>query len=240
MTSELVAGAARAPANIVGRGFQRRIQLQLAAVGLAFNSLAFKALGRGLLGFCDEPGALLTAAAASVALASVGLAFYLLPALGAGFIWLLAQLEVLLIAGERARQERAPVESGWVRLDQARDAALVERDAFWTERVERELAARARHLGSRRNAARQSFALLALAILDLACPRSIMLSLLQIITGVDVARVLLFVAYLLTALRWCSSVLARSPARLGLIYHPALAKHLADKTKAYSLVGRRR
>jgi hypothetical protein len=239
MTSELVTGAGRAPANIIGRKFQRCLQLQLAAVGLAFNSLACKALGRGLLGFCDEPGALLTAAVASVALAAVALALYLLPALGAAFIWLLAQLDLLLDSGD-SPHERPPVESGWVRIDQAREAALFERDAFWTERVERELAARARHLGTRRSAARQSFALLALLILDLVCPQSIMVSLLQIIIGVDFARGVLFVAYLLTLLRWCSSVLPRSPARLGLIYHPALAKHLAAKTKAYSLVGKRR
>ena len=240
MTSELVTGAGRAPANIVSRKFQRCLQLQLAAVSLAFNSLACKALGRGLFGFCDEPAALLSAAAASVALASVALALYLLPALGAAFIWLLAQLELLLESGDHQRHERPPVESGWVRIDQAREAALFERDAFWTERVERELAARARHLGTRRSAARQSFALLALLILDLVCPQSIMVSLLQIIIGVDFARGVLFVAYLLTLLRWCSSVLPRSPARLGLIYHPALAKHLAAKTKAYSLVGKRR
>jgi hypothetical protein len=218
----------------VDRRLGQRWQFEILAVGLAFHMLSFKAFGQGLLDFSDAPRAALTGPNAALALAAFVIATYLLPSLGAAVIWVLERLEALGGA-ERAPHRRAIlVESGWVRLSQARDAALIERDAFWTARVDQEFSARDRRRAARRRLESQVFALLFLLVLDLACPNSLAIGLLQLVTRTDCARELLGISYLAASLRWCVAVLEEPPPTLGMIYHPVLAQHLGAKAKQFA------
>jgi hypothetical protein len=240
MTSKYGTHGFQSLVSLVDRRLGQRWQLEILAVGLAFNILSFKAFGQGLLDFSDAPRTALTGPNAAVAIAAFIVATYLLPRLGAAFIWLIEQIENLHRHDRRHESRPAPFESGWVRLAQAREAALIERDSFWTERVDQELTARDRQRAERRRVHRQSFSVLFLFVVDLACPQSLALDLARLITGVGVARELLIVLYLAAGLRWCLAVLKNASPTTGLIYHPALAKQIGTRTKYFASTVRSR
>jgi hypothetical protein len=224
----------------IDRRLGQKWQLDVLATGLAFNMLSVKAFGQGLLDYSDPSRAVLTGPNAAVALAAVALATYLLPRLGSAFIWLLEQLEGLFRTEHDVLARAVPLERGWVRITQAREAALIERDTFWTERVDQELTARDRQRSARRRVERQCFALLFLLVVDLACPQSLVTGLLGLIARIDSGRELLVVLYLALAVRWCIAVLGNSSPSLALIYHPALAKHLGSRSKQFAATVRSR
>jgi hypothetical protein len=240
MTSKYGTHGFQSLVSLIDRRLGQRWQLEVLAVGLAFNLLSFKAFGQGLLDFSDTPGTSLTGPNAAVALAAFVVATYLLPRLGAAFIWLFEQVEALHRHNGGPESRTAPFENGWVRLAQAREAALIERDSFWTERVDQELTARDRQRSERRCVLRQSFAVLFLFVVDLACPRSLALGLLRLVTGIGVAQELLVVVYLAAGLRWCLAVLRNASPTAGLIYHPALAKQIGTRSKYFASTVRSR
>jgi hypothetical protein len=240
MTTTHVTHGLQALVSRVDRRLGRKWQLEILATGLAFNMLSVKAFGQGLLDFSDASRAVLTGPNAAVTLAAFVVATYIVPQLGAAFVWLLEQIEHLQPDDRGFDGRSSPLERGWVRIAQAREAALLERDTFWTERVDQEVTARDRHRAARRRLERQAFALLFLLVVDLACPQSLAIGLLQLITGIDFARELLVVLYLAAALRWCIAVLRNPIPNLGMIYHPALARHLGAKAKHFSATARSR
>lgn len=208
---------------------------QLKALGsaLAFNWLYLTTQGQGLLDCLDGPPAAPLGQTAAVAIAALVLAVYLLPLIGSAT----AGLVECVFAGLCSAVERsthlspAHVEPGFVPLREARNVALYERDGYWTERIERELTAQARHRSTRTELQLHAFATLSLLVLDLCCAPSLIEGFLRLLALPSTPE-LLVLLYLTLALTWCGLVITNPSATFGYIRHPALAEKLARTRKS--------
>jgi hypothetical protein len=218
----------------VGRSLGERWQLKALGSALAFNWLYLATYGQGLLDFLDGPPAAPPGRTAAVSVAAVVLTVYVLPKVGSATAWLVDWSFGCLCRVVELSPRAAPahVRPGFVPIREARNAALYERDGYWTERVERELTAQAQRRWTRTELQLHSFAALALLVLDLCCTPSLIEDFLHLF-GLESTRELLGVVYLTLSLIWCGLVVRRRSTTLGYIRHPALAEKLARDRKPY-------
>jgi hypothetical protein len=219
------------PLAFIERRADFQWQMKVLGVALAFNAMYSRTFKQGLLDFLDGPPAAPAGRTAAVALLAFLLAAYLLPIFGSATMWLLGQTLGRLCNAERATFAGLPTQSGRVPLRRAIEAAAVQRDRYWTERIEKELASQARQRAARNERRRRAFALLTLLALDLYSPKSLVGSVSRALELTPTAEVLGTV-YLALALFWCLLVSRDSPGTLGSIYHPALAQDLAARVAA--------
>jgi hypothetical protein len=113
---------------------------------------------------------------------------------------------------------------GWVPLHKARQAALAERDRYWSSRVDSVLAACVRRARRADQVELQGFALLVLLVIDASCSPALVPSLLRLV-GLASCADWLGCLYVLSALAWCWSV-SGDVTSAAIIYHPVLAQQL--------------
>jgi hypothetical protein len=209
---------------------------QLKALGssLAFNWLYLATYGQGLMDFLDGPPAAPPGRTAAVSVAAIVLSVYVFPLIGSATARLLEwSFGCLCRVVERSpRAATAHPQPGFVPLREARNAALYERDGYWTERIEQELSAQAERRSTRTELQLHSFAVLSLLVLDLCCTPSLIEGFLRLF-GLEATRDWLGVAYLALSLVWCGLVVRHPGRTLGYIRHPALAEKLARTRKPY-------
>jgi hypothetical protein len=218
----------------MGRSIGAQWQLKALGSSLAFNWLYLATYGQGLLDFLDGPPAAPPGRTAAVSVAAVLLSVYFLPLVGSATAWLIDWcFGCLCSAIERStRVTPAQPRPGFVPLREARNAALYERDGYWTERVEQELTAQAERRSTRTQLQLHSFAALTLLVLDLCCTPSLIEGFLRLF-GLESTRELLCVVYLTLSLIWCGLVVRHPSTTLGYIRHPALAEKLARTHKPH-------
>jgi hypothetical protein len=119
---------------------------------------------------------------------------------------------------------RRALARGWVPLRNARQAALAERDRYWTSRVDAALAACVQRARRAERVELQAFALLTLLVLDASCSPALVPSLLRFM-GLGSCASWLGCAYVLASLLWCWSV-SGDVTSATIIYHPVLAQQL--------------
>jgi hypothetical protein len=206
-------------------------QMKALCCALAFNVIYSRTFKQGLLDFLDGPPAAPVGRTAAVALVAFLFASYLLPVFGSAAVWLLEQTLGKLCSADSAAFTAFQTQSGRVPLRRAIEAATFQRDRYWTERIEKELAVQARQRVARHERRRRTFALLALLAFDLYSPRSLVGSISKALELTATAEVL-GTLYLALALSWCFLVSRDAPSTLGSIYHPALAQDLAARVAA--------
>jgi hypothetical protein len=219
------------PLAFIERRADVQLQMKVLAVALAFNAMYSRTFKQGLLDFLDGPPAAPAGRTAAVALLAFLLAAYLLPVVGSAAVWALEQTLGRLCHADRSAFMALHTQAGRVPLRRAIEAAAIQRDRYWTERIEKEVAAQARQRAARNERRRRTFALLTLLALDLYSPKSLVGSVSKALELTPTAEVL-GTLYLALALSWCFLVSRDSPGTLGSIYHPALAQDLAARIAA--------
>lgn len=211
------------PSRLVDRVYNLPLSLTGINVGLATHWVFSTFFGRSLFDLgALPPGAILAGGIAVLALTALlpfGGMLASCPALGIGRVlragyWLLLGSHNLTRALAR----------GWVPLRKARQAALAERDRYWTSRVDAALAVCAQRARRADRVELQGFALLALLVLDASCSPALVPSLLKFM-GLGASVSWLGAGYAVAALVWCWSV-SGDVTSAAVIYHPVLAQQL--------------
>jgi hypothetical protein len=231
MASEHHTPSMTSPLAFIERRADFQWQMKVLGIALAFNAMYSRTFKQGLLDFLDGPPAAPAGRTAAVALLAFLVAAYLLPLFGSATVWLLEQTLGRLCHADASAHAALHAQSGRVPLRRAIEAAAVQRDRYWTERIEKELASQARQRAARNERRRRSFALLTLLALDLFSPQSLVGSISRALELTPAAEILGTV-YLALALSWCLLVSRDGAGTLGSIYHPALAQDLAARVAA--------
>jgi len=193
-------------------------------MGLATHWVFSAFFGRSLFDLGVLPPGALVAGGVAVLLVTAVLPFIGMlasfPAQGIGHV-LRAGSELLL----GSRNLTRILARGWVPLRNARQAALAERDRYWTARVDSALAACVQRARRADRVELQGFASLVLLAIDASCSPALVPSLLQLV-GLGSYGDWLGCLYALLALGWCWSV-SGDITSAAVIYHPVLAQQLA-------------
>lgn len=211
------------PPRLVDRVYNLPFSLTGINVGLATHWIFSTFFGRSLFDLgALPPGAILAGGIPVLVLTAILPFAGMLarcPAQGVGRV-LRAALGLLL----GSRSLTRALARGWVPLRKARQAALAERDRYWTSRVDSALAACVQRARRADRVELQGFALLALLVLDASCSPALVPSLLEFM-GLGSSASWLGCVYVLAALVWCWSV-SRDVTSAAVIYHPVLAQQL--------------
>jgi hypothetical protein len=211
------------PSRLVDRVYNLPLSLTGINVGLATHWVFSTFFGHSLFDLGALPlGAVLAGGIAVLALTALlpfGGMLASCPAQGVGRV-LRAGLGLLL----GSRSLTRALARGWVPLREARQAALAERDRYWTSRVDAALAACVQRARRVDRVELQGFALLALLVLDASCSPALVPSLLRFM-GLGAYVSWLGTGYVLAALVWCWSV-SGDVTSAAVIYHPVLARQL--------------
>lgn len=221
---EHVAFGPLAAPRLVDRIYNLPFSLAGINVGLATHWLCSEFFGRSGFEVASLPLGALLASGVAVLVVTAVLPFVGLvaswPARGVGRA-LRAGLGLLFTSRDLTRT----LARGWVPLRNARQAALAERDRYWTSRVDSALAACVRRARRVDQVQLQGFATLVLLALDASCSLSLVPSLLRWV-GLASSADWLGCGYVLLALFWCWSV-GGDVMSSAVIYHPVLARQLA-------------
>jgi hypothetical protein len=211
------------PSRLVDRVSNLPFSLTGINVGLASHWVFSTFFGRSLFDLgALPPGAVLAggiAVLAVTALLPFGGMLASCPAQGIGRV---LRAGLGLLRGSRSLTRA--LARGWVPLLEARQAALAERDRYWTSRVDAALAACVQRARRADRVELQTFALLALLVLDASCVPALVPSLLKFM-GLGACVSWLGACYVLSALVWCWSV-SGDVTSAAVIYHPVLAQQL--------------
>ena len=220
---ELDTPSPHSPPRLVDRVYNLPFSLTGINVGLATHWIFSTFFGRSLFDLGALPPGAIVAGSIAVLVVTAILPFAGMlaswPAQAVGHV-LRAAFGLLL----GSRHVTRALARGWVPLRKARQAALAERDRYWTSRVDAALAACVQRARRADRVELQGFALVTLLALDASCSPALVPSLLKF-TGLASSASWLGSVYVLAALGWCWSV-SRDVTAAAVIYHPVLAQQL--------------
>lgn len=212
-----------APPRLVDRVSNLPFSLTGINVGLATHWIFSTFSGRSLLDIGALPPGVVVAGGIAVLVVTAVLPFMGMlaswPAQGVGHV-LRAGFGLLL----GSRKLTRALARGWVPLRKARQAALAERDRYWTSRVDSALAACMHRARRADRVELQGFALLMLLGLDASCSPALVPSVLTLV-GLAGCADWLGCFYVVLGLIWCWSV-SGDVTSTAVIYHPVLAQQL--------------
>lgn len=211
------------PPRLVDRVYNLPFSLTGINVGLATHWIFSTFFGRSLFDLGALPAGALVPGGIAVLVVTAILPFAgMLASWPAQSVGRVLRAALALLLG--SRQLTRALARGWVPLLEARQAALAERDRYWTSRVDAVLAACVQRARRTDRIELQGFALLTLLALDASCSPALVPSLLKFM-GLGSGASWLGCVYVLAALVWCWSV-GRDVTSAAVIYHPVLAQQM--------------
>lgn len=217
---------ALSPTRLVDRVYNLPFSLTGINVVLASHWIFTSFFGRSLFDMGALPPGAIAAGGVAVLLVTA-----VLPVVGMLATWparcvgrTLRAAHGLLLGSRHATRALA---RGWAPLRAARQAALAERDRYWTSRVDAALAACVHRARRADRVELQGFASITLLAIDATCSPALVPSLLPLV-GLHSCADWLRCVYVLSALIWCWSV-SRDVTSAAVIYHPVLARQLLQE-----------
>jgi hypothetical protein len=211
------------PPRLVDRVYNLPFSLTGINVGLATHWIFSTFFGRSLFDLGALPPGAIVAGAIAVLVVTAVLPFAgMLASWPAQTVGRVLRGALGLLLGSRSLTRA--LARGWVPLRKARQAALAERDRYWTSRVDSALAACMQRARRADRVELQGFALLTLLALDASCSPALVPSLLRFM-GLASSASWLGCVYVVAAFVWCWSV-SGDITSAAVIYHPVLAQQL--------------